>query len=279
MIRLGGPIFQPYDSPETWVIAVQQAGYSAAYCPLEPGTDAATVAAYVTAAQAADILIAEVGVWNNPLSNDSNERAVALEKCRESLALADQINANCCVNIAGSRGAKWDGSAAANYDPDTFDLIVTTVRAIIDDVRPRRTFYTLETMPWMLPDSPESYLTLIRAIDRPSFAVHFDPVNLINSPRRYYQQEAFLTDCLTQLGPYIKSCHAKDLILRSEMLVHLEEVQPGQGGFAYPAFLHCLAQLPRDIPLMLEHLDSEAAYQQSGAYIQRVAADNEIPLK
>lgn len=278
MIRLGAPVFQPYDSPETWVMAVQQAGYRAAYCPLEPGADESTIVAYATAAQAADILIAEVGVWNNPLSPDSDERTAAIDKCCQSLALADQINAKCCVNIAGSRGAKWDGPDADDYAVDTFDLIVETVRTIIDRVQPRRTFYTLETMPWMRPDSPESYLELIHAIDRPSFAVHLDPVNLINSPRHYYQQKAFLTDCLAQLGPYIKSCHAKDLVLRPELLVHLEEVLPGEGGFDYPVFLCGLAQLPGNIPLMLEHLDNEAAYKQGATYIRQVAIDKGVDI-
>ena len=35
-------------------------------------------------------------------------------------------------------------------------------------------------MPWTLPDSPDSYLELMGAIDRRQFAVHFDPTNLIN---------------------------------------------------------------------------------------------------
>jgi len=46
---------------------------------------------------------------------------------------------------------------------------------IIDAVQPTRTFYTLETMPWMYPDSPQSYLRLLQAVDRRQFAVHFAP--------------------------------------------------------------------------------------------------------
>lgn len=37
------------------------------------------------------------------------------------------------------------------------------VRQIVDAVKPKRTFYTLETMPWVIPDSPDSYLKLIEA--------------------------------------------------------------------------------------------------------------------
>ena len=67
-------------------------------------------------------------------------------------------------------------------------MIVQTVREIIDAVKPVRTFYTLETMPWMYPDSAHSYLELIRAIDRERFAVHLDVVNLVCSPQRLLRQ-------------------------------------------------------------------------------------------
>ena len=114
----------------------------------------------------ADIVIAEVGAWSNPISIDDTEREAALEKCRIQLALADRIGANCCVNISGSRGPKWDGPHPDNLTDDTFDLIVESVRLIIDDVKPTRTFYALETMPWAYPEGPDSYLGLLKAIDR-----------------------------------------------------------------------------------------------------------------
>ncbi|HEX41098.1 MAG TPA: sugar phosphate isomerase/epimerase, partial [Phycisphaerales bacterium] len=65
-IRLGGPIFARHDSPESWIAALQTVGYRAAYCPLSPTADDATVSAYAAAAKRADITIAEVGAWSNP---------------------------------------------------------------------------------------------------------------------------------------------------------------------------------------------------------------------
>ena len=90
----------------------------------------------------------------------------------EDLEIANRVGAKCCVNIAGSRGDKWDGPHQDNMTEDTFTLIVDTVRTIIDSVKPKRTFYTLEPMPWIHPYDPDSYLRLIKAIDRPEFGVH-----------------------------------------------------------------------------------------------------------
>ncbi len=278
-MRLGGPIFGEHKTPEEWVALVKKAGYSAAYCPVDAFVDEETIRAYAEAARRADIVIAEVGAWSNPLIPDEEERKKALELCKRQLDLADRIGACCCVNIAGSRGRKWDGPSPLDLTEETFQMIVYTVREIIDDVKPTRTFYTLETMPWMFPDSPDNYLRLIKAIDRERFAVHFDIVNLISSPQRYFHNSAFIKECVEKLGSYIKSCHVKDVILRENFLVHLDEVRPGLGGLDYSTLLKELDRLSPDLPIMLEHLPSEEEYRLARDYILSVAQKNGIQFK
>ena len=276
-MRLGAPIFETYADPDAWIASVQRRGYRAAYCPVKPEADAATIRAYAEAAIRADIVIAECGAWSNPLSPDEGTRRAAIAKCQAMLALADAIGARCCVNIAGSRGAKWDGPHAADLMPETFDLIVQTVREIIDAVKPVRTYYTLETMPWMVPDSADSYLKLIRAIDRERFAVHLDVVNLVCSPQRYFANAALIRECVAKLGPQIKSCHAKDILLADRLTVHLDEVRPGLGGLDYRTLLRELNDLDPDLPLMLEHLPNEHEYDQAASYVRSVA--RELPVE
>ncbi|MFM7648197.1 MAG: sugar phosphate isomerase/epimerase family protein [Cyanobium sp.] len=277
-MRLGGPIFIKTDTPESWAAAVAAAGYRAAYCPVVPDADNNTVDAYATVARKNDIVIAEVGAWSNPLSPDPAAAAAALTKCKASLALADRIGARCCVNIAGSRGQKWDGPDAADLTDQTFEMIVAMVRDILDAVKPTRSFYTVETMPWMYPDSPDAYLRLIKAIDRKAFAVHLDPVNLVSSPQRYFATGHLIEECFAKLGAHIKSCHAKDILLRENLTVHLDEVRPGQGGLDYPVFLRCLTRLDADVPLMLEHLPNEDEFRAAAAHIRNVAEQEGIAL-
>lgn len=277
-MRLGGPLLERIEDPETWVAAVTQLGYRAAYCPVSADQDDQTVQAYVEAARKADIVIAEVGAWSNPISPDETERRQALAFCKQQLALADRVGARCCVNIAGSRGERWDGPHPDNLAEDTFDLIVESVREILDAVRPTRTYYTLETMPWIFPDSADSYLRLIRAIDRERFAVHFDPVNLVNSPSRYYRSGDLIRECLEKLGPYIRSCHAKDILMHPQFMVHLDEVRPGLGGLDYPTFLRELDRLDPDIPLMLEHLPDAENYRLAAEHLRKVARQVGVSL-
>ena len=112
-MRLGGPVFAKTDDPQVWARAVRQAGYTAAYCPVDETADDQTVRAYERAAQEADIVIAEVGAWqSNPISPDDDIRRTSIAYQQERLALADRIGARCCVNVAGSRGDLWGRSTS-----------------------------------------------------------------------------------------------------------------------------------------------------------------------
>jgi sugar phosphate isomerase/epimerase len=273
-IRLGGPVFGEIEDAQAWVKANQQLRYSAAYCPLKADADDALIKSYADAAQKANLIIAEVGAWSNPISPDEKQRKDAIQHCCLQLELAEKIGANCCVNIAGSRDPEnWAGPHVNNLNRDTFEMVVEVVRLIIDRVQPTRTFYTLETMPHIYPDSVESYVQLIKAIDRKQFSVHLDPVNLINCPERYFNNCSLIKECFNKLGPHIKSCHAKDIIMKEGFPVNIQECQAGLGYLDYACFLKELSRFP-GVPLMLEHLKTAEEYQAAAGYIREVAKTN-----
>jgi sugar phosphate isomerase/epimerase len=278
-MRLSGPIFEKSHDAESWIAAVRRSGYTAANIPLPYKAGDAEIAAYVKAAKDADIVIAEVGAWSNPIDADAAKARDAIVKCQRQLDLAERAGARCCVNIVGSRNpAKWDGPHVENFSRETFDMIVQTTREIVDAVNPKKTFYTLETMPWIFPSSPDEYLALIKAIDRRSVAVHLDPVNMINSPARAYQNADFIRESFAKLGPHIKSCHAKDIILRENLTVHLDECRPGTGVLDYEVYLRELGKLDPDTTLCLEHIPEEE-YPLAAEHIRGVARQHNLNLK
>lgn len=266
-IRLGGPVHGNFDNPADWIKAVKSLRYTSAYCPLQPGAPSDLIKAFRDEAKRSNIIIAEVGAWNNTLDLNDNAREEALKKNIDALRLADEIGARCCVNISGARGEKWDGPYSGNYAKETFDLIVENVRLIIDQVKPATAFYTLEPMPYMLPDSPDSYIELIKAVDRRQFGVHLDPVNMISDPRRYFNNASFLKECFSKLGQNIKSIHAKDILIMPELTLHLEERRPGMGTLDYSVFLQEASKL-KDIPFMLEHLPTQEEYLLAANYVR-----------
>lgn len=278
-VRLGGPIYQKFNSPDEWVAAVKAKGYRAAYCPVGLGTSSEEIRAYEQAAKKADIVISEVGAWSNPISPDTKMAQEAFEKCVNSLALADEIGANCCVNISGSKNpVHWAGPHANNLTKETFEEVVEVTRKTLEAVKPTRTYFTIEQMPWAFPDSVDSYLDLIKAIDHPQFGVHMDPMNLIVSPRLYYGNAALIKDCFSRLGPHIRSCHGKDIVIKEDYYMpQFTEVAPGKGVMDYSVFLRELSKLP-NIPLMMEHLRTEAEYDAAAAHIRSVGEKINIDL-
>ena len=270
-IRLGGPIFLKSQDPRELAREHRRLGYSAAYCPEASTSDAARVRDIRTAFGTENVVIAEVGAWNNMLDGDAEKRKNNLQYVVERLALAEAVGARCCVNIAGSFNPKlWDGPDPRNLSREFFEATVANCRYVIDQVKPMRTKFTIEMMGWSLPDGPDSYLQLIRAVERPAFGVHVDICNIVNSPQRYYHNGELITETFHKLGHWIASCHAKDLAPRN---VHFAEDVPGRGGIDYRAYLRNLASLPVDAPLMLEHLKTPAEYDEARLYIRKVGAE------
>jgi sugar phosphate isomerase/epimerase len=260
-------------SPEEQVEKARRLGYTA----IVVDETLASTHGYAETMRRAGIQLAEVGAWSNPMSRVPEEQKRALALCQSRLALAEELGARCTVNISGSRGARWDGPDAANLTDETFDMVVETVRAIVDAVKPKRTFYTLETMPWMYPDSADSYLALLRAVDRNAFAVHFDPVNMIASPRAFFGNAEMIRDFVAKLGGYIKSVHCKDVALLGELTVHIEERRPGCGGLDHAVLFSELARLDPDTSVLMEHLP-DTEYPPAAEHLRAVAKSVGVTL-
>ncbi len=270
-MRLGAPLQSSFVTPEAWVAAVRAKGYRAAYSPLPLDASASQRAEYRQAAEEADIVVAEVGAWSNPLSPNPETASAAFAKMVEALRLADDLGARCSVNIAGSRGEKWDGPDAGDLTEETFAAIAEMCRKVIAEAAPKSARLSLEPMPWMYPESAESYARLLTQIDHPRFGVHYDPVNLINSPPKYFASAREVDHFVDLLGPQIVSVHVKDIVLGDRLTTHLDECIPGTGAFDIAHLLERLDSLEPDLPVMLEHLKTEAEYDQAAAHVRSVA--------
>ncbi len=267
-VRLGGPIFVNTSDPSELAHAHRKLGYRAGYCPGVTLEDKQRIKDIQEAFKKEDIVIAEVGVWVNIMDVNEEKRKQNLETVCRGLALADEVGALCCVDIAGSfNPERWDGPHPDNISQKAFDITVENVRYILDNVKPKRAKFVLEMMPWVIPDSPDSFLELIRAVNHDGFGVHLDPVNLINSPRRYYENGKLLSECFQKLGKWIVSCHAKDTILTSQLTTHISETRPGLGNLDYRTYLKGLDSLPQNPPLLIEHLSTAEEYDLARKYI------------
>ena len=278
---LGGTIAGEWSSPEEWEALLVKSRFRAVTAPFDCRTPEGEIRAYREICDRRGVVIAEIGVWKNLFDPDPTRAAEALAYAKGQLALADAAGIPCCVNIAGTSGsAGWDAADPSNFTDAAYAAIIASVRDIIDSVQPRRAYYCLEPMPWMVPDGPDEYLQLIRDVDRPQFGAHMDFVNMINCPRRYLAPEAFIEECFRKLAPYIKSTHVKDTRMHPTRLTTvLEECPPGEGTLDFPAVLRIMDRwLPAEAPVLLEHMATYGAYMTAYDFVVQRAAEAGVSL-
>jgi sugar phosphate isomerase/epimerase len=258
-----------HGTPEEWARKHKSLGLQTVNFPVSSDNGEEVVMAYKQAADAAGLTIAEVGVWRNTLAADPEERRHWIDYAIHQLRMADAIGAACCVNVVGTPyGPRWDGGYRENFSTELWDMAVSMIRQIIDTARPRHAKFCIESMPWMIPSSPDEYLRLIETVDRAEFGTHLDVVNMITTPRRYFFNDAFLEECFEKLHGTIVSCHLKDIRLKPEYTFQLEECACGQGTLDIKRYLRLATAEDPCMLMIIEHLATDEAYISSVRYVQ-----------
>ncbi len=269
-MRLGTSSPLQHSTVRQWAEKQVALGCRSLVFPLSSDDPKEKISEYVKAAKENDLLIAEVGIWRNAMAVDPKERKEMRDYAVAQLKLADRIGDRCAVNVAGAIGPRWDGHYRENFTSETRTEIVKMVREIIDRAEVSNTYFALEPMPWMIPTGPEDYARLIEEVNRDRFAVHMDIINMTNSADRYFDPESFIDRCVELLGDKIKSCHIKDIHLKEEYTLQLEECAPGKGEYPLRYYAEKMGELDPDMPMILEHLTTDEEYIHYMGYLKEV---------
>lgn len=256
-MRLGGPIFKKYSTPEEMIRRYKELGYSAAAIGYIP--DRIKREEYLHAFEEADIVLAELGAYGiNILDTDPMLQQTNITLIKEKLVQADEMGALCCVIHGGTlETGGWGMPHPDNTSERSFEKTVQIVQNILDEVQPRKSKLVLEAC-YTIPHNPDTYLRLVETINRPGFGVHLDPINMLTSPELYYNNAEFIKECFSKLGPYIVSCHGKDVIMKRHWPLFIdEETTIGNGFFDWGVYLKELDAMHEDMPLLIEHLTEE----------------------
>lgn len=258
-----------HSTPDEWAAKHRALGLKCVNFPVDYLAGEDVYMAYKQAADRAGLQIAEVGVWRNTLAADPAERAKWIDYAVGQLRMADRIGATCCVNVVGTPyGPRWDGGYRQNFSQELWQMAVAMIRQIIDTAQPVHTKFSIESMPWMIPSSPDEYVRLIEDVDRPQFGTHLDVVNMITSPERYFFNDRFLDECFAKLRGTICSCHLKDIRLKEEYTFQLEECACGEGTLDLVRYMRLAEAENPSMPMIIEHLTTDEEYAASVSYVQ-----------
>lgn len=257
-----------HESPAEWAAKHKALGLECVNFPVDYLAGEEVYMAYKHAADEAGLVIAEVGVWRNTLAADPAERAKWIDYAVNQLRMADRIGAVCCVNVVGTPyGPRWDGGYRDNFSKEAWDMAVKMIQQIIDTANPSVTKFCIESMPWMIPSSPDEYVRLINDVNRTQFATHLDVVNMITSPDRYFFNDMFLEECFSKLKGTICSCHLKDVRLKEEYTFQLEECACGEGSLDIRLYEKLASAENHRMPMIIEHLTTDEEYAESVEYV------------
>lgn len=268
-MKLGISSRLEHTTPQDWASKHKALGLESVVFPVSCLDGEDNVMAYKKAADDAGLIVAEVGIWRNTLAADPQERRQWIDYSIQQLRMADEIGAKCCVNVVGTPyGPRWDGGYRNNFSKELWEMAISMIREIIDTARPKHTKFCIESMPWMIPSTPDEYLKLIEEVDRTEFGTHLDVVNMITSPQKYFFNDEFLHECFEKLKGTICSCHLKDIRLKEEYTFQLEECACGQGTLDLELYARLADTENPDMPMIIEHLTTDEEYAASVRYVR-----------
>lgn len=81
---------------------------------------------------------------------------------------------------------------------------------------------------------------------------------------------------MEKLAGHIVSCHLKDLALDPDVVsVHIDEVPIGVGEVDVESFVHAIQRLDRDVPALLEHLNSAQEYADAAKIVRSFMSERQ----
>lgn len=120
-------------------------------------------------------------------------------------------------------------------------------------------------------DTPEVVREVIDAVGSPNLKFNADPVNLIRSIDLAYDNTAFLNSLFDLLGDEMVIAHAKDMTVLDRLVMHIEEVVPGQGHLDIETFLRRFDAACPYGAVLIEHLPAEKVPEARRAVLEFAA--------
>ena len=103
-------------------------------------------------------------------------------------------------------------------------------------------------------DRPERVTAILNAIDSPALSFNLDPVNFIGSIWDAWRPNAVFDRLLDGARGRLTTAHWKDFTVREELVLHVDEVTPGEGVVDHARWLMRLNAAQPDTWVLLEHL-------------------------
>lgn len=199
---------------------------------------------------------------------DESIRREGVRVLQQALRIAGGLRAHSCHSGPGSLAQQgitrtdWVRSGAwnphpANWDPACKDRLVDSLTQCATAAEDAGTRIGLEGHVLVTLDSAETMREVIDAVGSPAVGCDLDPVNWLRLETVYRSGPA-IDRMVDVLGPErILNAHAKDAIVQSRLVTHIDECPAGQGLLDWATFMRRMEALGPERYLVVEHCTVE----------------------
>jgi sugar phosphate isomerase/epimerase len=208
---------------------------------------------------------------------DEDVRAQAVRTLREALRVAGQLGAASIDTGPGSvsPNGPW-APDPYNFTPRAQEQLVTSLRECVSAAEEHGVRICVEGHHLVTLRNASVTRDVIDAVDSPWVKIDFDPANWITL-EMIYDSGAAIESMFELLGTRIASAHTKDLLLRDDMMVHIDYCPTGKGIVDHGALLRGMERLDPQAPVIIEAVGEEDVADVY-ATLTRVAHENGIEV-
>lgn len=217
--------------------------------------------------------------YNAPLFLQPLERSDCFPLARKFVRMLSVAESIGCLNVVACTGGfgKGIGPHPRNRSQESWDLLKETCLFIAEEAGQKglRARVLIELVYTSVIWSPWVLARFVDEVSSPHVQGHMDIANCLTFDD-IYDHADFIRESFGILGSRIHSSHIKDVAPIESYFPGLEERYVGDGVMDFCCYLLCLAQMPSDFPVLIEHM---RAYEDIQRSYQRIASiTNELGI-
>ncbi len=225
-------------------------------------------------AEAGIRVVQATGYNPNMVHPDGDARRADLERLRAAFDAARLLGAEMIISGCGSHHPSFFyGPARDNHTQQARDRLVASLRQAAPWAESAGVVLALECHVQTTLDTPTHIREVLDAVDSPWVRANFDPVNLLGDLPTVFASGQAMRHMWATIGPrYAPSAHFKDVGVRPELVVHIDEMAPGEGILDLDTFFAVCRELGDGAAIVVEHLPADQA-RAALAFTRRRAAE------
>jgi len=198
------------------------------------------------------------GRYNDLVTPDEAERAEGVRAFQALLRVGRAWNAQTVYVRPGGlnpQGSWWPHPE--NRSPRTFDRLVESLHQVCATAEAEGVTIAIEGHVLSVLYSAQCMRDVLDAVGSPALKFNLDPVNFVGSVADVYDTPALLNEIFDLLGDDVVALHAKDCAVRDALVLHIDEVVPGEGAMDYELLLRRFDESCPHGYVLIEHLTQE----------------------